>query len=580
MIRHLATVLGERHRGALRAYLCWLVGYAVLEGLAMVALVPALRALLDGDTDGALRWLGVLAGAVLLTCVARYQQAMKGFGLALTTLETLHERLGDHIATLPLGWFSSEKVGRLSRSATSGTFMVTNVFAHMLTPVVSGIITPATVGLAVLVLDWRLGLVIALSAPVVWTIHRWSAGAISRTEEERDGADALAASRVVEFARTQKTLRAFGRGTEGYRPLEEAIENRGRAGGNMLRQTMPKLLAGGLAVQLSFVLLVVVGVVLVLNAAIDPVTLVVLLALSARFVGPLTEVAGRSGMLRMAANDLSRLASVLNEPPLPVPADPKPVTKPGEIEFTDVTFGYREGTPVLDGLSLTIPPRTMTAVVGASGSGKTTLTRLVMRFFDANQGTVKVGGVDVRELSTEDLMAQVSLVMQDVYLFDDTLEANIRIGRPGATEEELREAARIAGVDEIVERLPEGWATRVGEGGASLSGGERQRVSVARAVLKDAPIVLLDEATAALDPANERHVQNALHTLMSRSTLLVIAHQLPTVVAADQILVLDGDRVAESGRHADLLAGGGRYAEFWNRRRRGSGWRLVAEADA
>ncbi|MBB4678253.1 ABC transporter ATP-binding protein [Crossiella cryophila] len=580
MIRHLATVLGERHRGALRAYLCWLVGYAVLEGLAMVALVPALRALLDGDTDGALRWLGVLAGAVLLTCVARYQQAMKGFGLALTTLETLHERLGDHIATLPLGWFSSEKVGRLSRSATSGTFMVTNVFAHMLTPVVSGIITPATVGLAVLVLDWRLGLVIALSAPVVWTIHRWSAGAISRTEEERDGADALAASRVVEFARTQKTLRAFGRGTEGYRPLEEAIENRGRAGGNMLRQTMPKLLAGGLAVQLSFVLLVVVGVVLVLNAAIDPVTLVVLLALSARFVGPLTEVAGRSGMLRMAANDLSRLASVLNEPPLPVPADPKPVTKPGEIEFTDVTFGYREGTPVLDGLSLTIPPRTMTAVVGASGSGKTTLTRLVMRFFDANQGTVKVGGVDVRELSTEDLMAQVSLVMQDVYLFDDTLEANIRIGRPGATEEELREAARIAGVDEIVERLPEGWATRVGEGGASLSGGERQRVSVARAVLKDAPIVLLDEATAALDPANERHVQNALHTLMSRSTLLVIAHQLPTVVAADQILVLDGGRVAESGRHADLLAAGGRYAEFWNRRRRGSGWRLVAEADA
>ncbi|MGO1051530.1 ABC transporter ATP-binding protein [Crossiella sp. CA198] len=580
MIRHLATVLGERHRGALRAYLCWLVGYAVMEGLAMVALVPALRALLDGDTDGALRWLGVLAGAVLLTCVARYQQAMKGFGLALTTLETLHERLGDHIATLPLGWFSSEKVGRLSRSATSGTFMVTNVFAHMLTPVVSGIITPATVGLAVLVLDWRLGLVIVLSAPVVWTIHRWSAAAISRTEEQRDGADALAASRVVEFARTQKTLRAFGRGTEGYRPLEEAIENRGRAGGNMLRQTMPKLLAGGLAVQLSFVLLVVVGVLLVLNAAIDPVTLVVLLALSARFVGPLTEVAGRSGMLRMAANDLSRLAAVLNEPPLPVPDNPKPVTRPGEIEFADVTFGYRTEIPVLAGLTLTIPPRTMTAVVGASGSGKTTLTRLVMRFFDANQGIVKVGGVDVRELSTEDLMAQVSLVMQDVYLFDDTLEANIRIGRPGATEEELREAARVAGVDEIVERLPRGWATRVGEGGASLSGGERQRVSVARAVLKDAPIVLLDEATAALDPANERHVQNALHALMSRSTLLVIAHQLPTVVAADQILVLDGGRVAEAGRHADLLAAGGRYADFWHRRQRGSGWRLVAEADA
>ncbi|MCA1184964.1 MULTISPECIES: ABC transporter ATP-binding protein [unclassified Saccharopolyspora] len=580
MIRHLATILGPQHRGALRSYLAWLVGYAVLEGLAMAFLVPVLGAVLSGDTGAAWRWLGALAIAVLATCVARYQQAMQGFRLALVTLGTLHRRLGDHVASLPLGWFSSEKVGRLSRSATGGTFMVTNVFAHLLTPVVSGVVTPATVAVAMLVLDWRLGLVMVLAAPLLYLTHRWSAHWIGRSEQQRDAADALAGNRVVEFARNQQTLRAFGRGAEGYAPLEEAIDGRGRAAGRMLTETMPRLLASGLAVQLSFAALVAVGVALVLGSAIEPVTLVALLALAARFVGPLTEVAGLSGMVRMAGNDLRRLAEIFDEEPLAEPAAAAEVTRPGEIEFDAVRFGYDPANPVLRDVSLRVPPRTMTAVVGASGSGKTTITRLIMRFFDVDSGVVRVGGADVRELGTAGLAEQVSLVMQDVYLFDDTLEANIRIGRPAATDEELREAARLAGVHEIVERLPQGWATPVGEGGASLSGGERQRVSVARAVLKGAPIVLLDEATAALDPENERYVQDALRSLMRTSTLVVIAHKLPTVVAADQILVLDDGRIAERGTHEELLAADGRYAEFWNRRTRSRGWRLVsAEQD-
>ncbi|WP_258348888.1 ABC transporter ATP-binding protein [Saccharopolyspora gregorii] len=576
MIRHLATILGPQHRGALRSYLAWLVGYAVLEGLAMAFLVPVLGAVLSGDTGAAWRWLGALAVAVLATCVARYQQAMQGFRLALVTLGTLHRRLGDHVASLPLGWFSSEKVGRLSRSATGGTFMVTNVFAHLLTPVVSGVVTPATVAVAMLVLDWRLGLVMVLAAPLLYLTHRWSAHWIGRSEQQRDAADALAGNRVVEFARNQQTLRAFGRGAEGYAPLEEAIDGRGRAAGRMLTETMPRLLASGLAVQLSFAALVAVGVALVLGSAIEPVTLVALLALAARFVGPLTEVAGLSGMVRMAGNDLRRLAEIFDEEPLAEPAAAAEVTRPGEIEFDAVRFGYDPANPVLRDVTLRVPPRTMTAVVGASGSGKTTITRLIMRFFDVDSGVVRVGGADVRELGTAGLAEQVSLVMQDVYLFDDTLEANIRIGRPAATDEELREAARLAGVHEIVERLPQGWATPVGEGGASLSGGERQRVSVARAVLKGAPIVLLDEATAALDPENERYVQDALRSLMRTSTLVVIAHKLPTVVAADQILVLDDGSIAERGTHEELLAADGRYAEFWNRRTRSRGWRLVA----
>ncbi|GAB3491545.1 ABC transporter ATP-binding protein [Amycolatopsis cihanbeyliensis] len=567
--------MGPEHRRSVRIYLAWLVAFGVLQGVATALLVPVLQALLAGQTGIALRWLLVLLAAVVITCVARYQQAMKGFALALVTLTSLHRRLGDHVATLPLGWFSSEQVGRLSRSATGGTLMVTNVTAHLLTPVASGILTPATVALAMLAFDWRLGLATVLCAPLLYLVHRWAATAVGRSEERTDAAGALASSRVVEFARNQQVLRAFGRTTEGYQPLEDAIERQRGAWGRMLAQTAPRLLGSGLAVQLAFAVVIAVGVSLAAGGAIDPVPLVALLALAARLSGPLAEPALQSGMLRMAANDLRRLAAIFDEPPLPEPARSRELTAPGEIALTGVTFGYEPDRPVLADVTFRVPPRTMTAIVGASGSGKTTITRLVLRFFDVDAGVVSVGGADVRELSTTDLMAQISVVMQDVYLFDDTLEANIRLGRPSASEADVREAARLAGVDEIVARLPHGWRTGVGEGGASLSGGERQRVSVARAILKDAPIVLLDEATAALDPENERYVASALRALSDRATLLVIAHKLPTVVAADQILVLDGGRVAEAGTHEELLASGGAYTRFWNERSRAEGWRLV-----
>ncbi|MCM3845396.1 ABC transporter ATP-binding protein/permease [Pseudonocardia sp. DR1-2] len=575
MITDLLLILGPAHRRRLFGYLAWVTAFGVVQGVATVLLVPFLEALLAGDTAAALAWTGALLVAVVAACVLYNVQAMAGFGVALVVLTTLHERVGDHVSALPLGWFSAERVGRLSRITTGGTMTVAGLFAHLLTPLVVAVVTPATIVLAMLLFDPLLALAALVCVPVLWLAFRASASWVGRGDALDDAAAVEAGNRVVEFARTQRVLRAFGRGAAGHRPLEDAIDAQQRAGRRSVWLATAGIVAGGFAVQVAFSALILTGTHLVLGGSLDSVRMVALLALAARFTGPLAEVGDYAGVVRIARNDLGRLVAVLREEPLPEPHWSAQRHERGAVELDGVGFGYDPSTPVLRGVTLRVAPRETVALVGASGSGKTTVTRLVARFWDVDSGTVRVGGADVRDQTTEDLMAQLALVFQDVYLFDGTLEDNVRLGRPDASAADVAEAARLAGVTEIVERLPDGWATRVGEGGTSLSGGERQRVSVARALLKDADIVLLDEATAALDPENERFFTESMRVLARRSTVLVIAHRLPTVVAADRIVVLHDGGIAEAGTHAELLERGGRYAAFWESRRRARGWRLI-----
>ena len=572
MIEPLLRVAGAEARGPLRTTLTGLILESLLVGLGFVLMVPILRALFEEDLNGAAVWLALLAVLLLFYALVRYHTQLAAYNAAMGLGRALFARLGTKIAELPIGWFGVERVGQIGRLTSQSVIDVMGVPAHLLRPLVTAIVTPATVALFMFAFDWRLALAMFAAALPMALVYRWSGSLVERMEHRSDAAAVDAVDRVVEFAQAQPVLRAFGRGETSHRALDDALEAQHAAGRALIFTAARGLVSFVIVVQLAFTALLVLGTSLSLGGQVDAAELVALLVLAVRYVEPLFGAAELEGAMRISRNGLGRMDALLSTATLPEPASPaEPVGC--DVVFKDVAFGYGK-TPMLSGISFSVPEHSMTAIVGPSGSGKTTLLRLIARFWDVDRGCISLGGVDLREMTTETLMSHISVVFQDVYLFEGTIEENIRLGRPQARDEELREAARLAGVEEIVARLPGGFDAQVGEGGAKLSGGERQRISIARALLKDAPIVLLDEATAALDPINEAAIQSGLLALTEQKTLIVVAHRLPTVRAADQIVLLDDGGIAERGTHEELTARQRRYAAFWQERKRAAGWRM------
>jgi len=457
--------------------------------------------------------------------------------------------------------------------------------AHVFTPVFSGAVAPVAVVAALCAMDWRMGLIALLALPLLAGVLLVTAHLGRRADERLQRSMAGASQRMVEFAQAQSVLRAFNGEGGGTRWLEQALGRQRASGAQSIRLAALSGVLNGWAVQAVFAALLVAGALWLderlggvaaqgmgMEAAIP---VIVALLLACRHVDPLLEVAGYADSLRAARVQLDAVRDILAVQPLPEPAVPQ-APRNASVELRDVVFRYAPGQPeVLRGLSLRVEPGSMTALVGASGSGKSSVLRLVARFFDVQQGSVLVGGIDVRQIAGERLAGQISQIFQDSYLFQGSIADNIRMGRPQASDAEVMEAARQAGVAEIIERLPQGLDTPVGEGGARLSGGERQRIAIARALIKDAPILLVDEATAALDAENQAAIAQALARLRGRRTLIVIAHQLSTVAMADQIIVLDQGRVSEQGTPQQLAQAQGLYARFLARRRAAKGWRIA-----
>ena len=564
-----------------RRYAWMAVSLGILSGLTITALVPVLRRLLAGDVQGAMQWLIVLFVGLIACWAWRRQVEKASVAVRLAILQGGRHRMGDHIARLPVGWFTPQNTARLNHVMTHGMFELSELPGHLFTPIISGVVTPLVLVAALLVLHWQLGVIALVALPILVGVFLVSARLGSHADVVFHRNAAHTSQRIVEFAQAQSVLRAFSGAGSSMGYLEGAIDQQYQAGSRLIYISTASVVLNVWAVQAVFATLLVTAA-LWLNAhmgaagQVDAVVAVIVsLLLVNRFIDPLLDIAGYGEVLRSARGQLGAVVDILDEQPLPEALHPR-IPRDASLQLEGVRFAYSPGAAeVLRGVDLRIEPGQMVALVGASGSGKTTLVRLIARFFDVSGGKVQIGGVDVRDMDGATLVGQISQIFQNTYLFQGSIADNIRIGKPSASEAEVLEAARLAGVVEIIERLPQGLDTPVGEGGARLSGGERQRISIARALIKNAPILLVDEATAALDAENQAAIAETLVRLRGQRTVVVIAHQLSTVAMSDQIVVLEGGRVAEAGTHQQLRAQRGRYAQFLAQREAAKGWQIA-----
>ncbi|MBV7282718.1 ABC transporter ATP-binding protein/permease [Corynebacterium sp. TAE3-ERU30] len=552
-----------------------------IEGAALLTLLPLTLSLATGQAEWGLEttgWLLILAVLALAGAVLRYINTRVGSDSALDLIKNLHRLLGNALASLPLGWFRSSRTGGLSQLVSDGFLLIGELQARIV-----GQISANTATLVVIVAGswlWNpvLGLTLTVIALVTYVVLIIAQSIKRKASEKVVPSTQNLSHRIVEFSACQPALRAAGR-ADDFEPLIQSGRDNDKARNRDAWVSLIPSAMSGVMMQLLVVLIVTGAANLAIDGTLPPLQTLAIIGLTLRYSQILSELGNLFIGVDAIRPPLNQASAIMDAPRLPEPAQPATLTAPGTVEFSDVSFGYNADQPVLRDISFSVPRHHMVAIVGPSGSGKTTIARLISRFWDVNSGVVRVGGVDVREQTTEQLMQQLSMVFQDVYLFDDTLMENIRVGRPDASDEEVRAAGELAGVTTIAEHLPQGWDSRVGEGGRSLSGGERQRVSVARALLKKAPIVLLDEATSALDAENEANIVASVDKLRDEATVLVIAHKLDTVREADHIIVLSDDgHIAEHGTHTELYAANGPYRRFWNRREAASGWSITTQS--
>ena len=579
-------VLLKEYRAILNTYgnvqlslsLTLMIVAGVIDGLVYLVIIPTADTIATGKPAwgmGLSGWLITLAVLAVVGAVTTYAMTLSSYRAALEALRLLLIKVGDQLAKLPLGWFTGGVNGRISRLVTDGLLSVGSGLAHFTVPVIRNTLTALTLLVGVSIWNPVLGLTLGIALAVIVALTLVSNKLEKKSHDMKSGSEQELAGRIVEYASCQSALRSAGRSTE-YEPLLSAVRECERRNRVSQWVAMAGLAIGGMSTQLTVVAVIMVTVQLSLSGSLDPVATVVFIGIALRFMRNLQDTVNFLVSTESSRVPLRDVHEILNAELLPVPSSSAELTNPGEVSVQNATFSYVPGTPVVRDVSFTAPPRTMTAIVGPSGSGKTTLFKLIARFWDVDSGTVRVGGTDVREQTTEQLMGQLSMVFQDVYLYDDTLIENIRVGREGATDDEVLQAAQLAGCSEIAERLPQNWETRVGEGGGRLSGGERQRVSIARALLKNAPILLFDEATSALDPENEAGVQRSIRELRKHATVLVIAHKLDTVRDADRIIVLDEHGgISQVGTHDELVSVEGLYHRFWQARVDAAGWSLV-----
>ena len=551
-----------------------IVNLVVMGGVSILYLVMSgfMGALTEGSPlPGSAIVLGLLVLFALLSFVTHLQQYKATYGLVYNEVKTTRLSLAERLRKLPLGYFGKRDLADLTETIMGDVNRMEHVWSHVLGYLYGAYISTAIIAVCLLVYDWRLAIACLWGVPVAFGLLFGSRKIAARNAERTKKAAVRVSDGIQEALENVREIRATNQEERYLNGLNQKIDEHERV-------TIQGELGTGLFVNAASVIMrlgvattILVGANLILSGSIDFMLLFLFLLVITRVYAPFDQSLALIAEMFVSQVSADRMNEIYDTPTAEGAEKFEP--KGHDIVFEHVGFSYDE-KEVLHDVSFTAKEGEVTALVGPSGSGKSTCARLAARLWDISKGVIRVGGVDSSTIDPEVLLRDYSMVFQDVVLFDDTVMENIRLGKRGATDEEVRAAAKAANCDEFVHRLPQGYNTPIGENGAKLSGGERQRISIARALLKDAPIVLLDEATASLDVENETRVQGALSRLLVGKTVLVIAHRMRTVEAADKIIVLADGRVAEEGTPAELMNKNGLYHRMVDLQRQSAGWRL------
>lgn len=551
-----------------------IVNLVVMGGVSILYLVMSgfMGALTEGSPlPGSAIVLGLLVLFALLSFVTHLQQYKATYGLVYNEVKTTRLSLAERLRKLPLGYFGKRDLADLTETIMGDVNRMEHVWSHVLGYLYGAYISTAIIAVCLLVYDWRLAIACLWGVPVAFGLLFGSRKIAARNAERTKKAAVRVSDGIQEALENVREIRATNQEERYLNGLNQKIDEHERVTIQGELGTGLFVNAASIIMRLGVATTILVGANLILSGSIDFMLLFLFLLVITRVYAPFDQSLALIAEMFVSQVSADRMNEIYDTPTAEGAEKFEP--KGHDIVFEHVGFSYDE-KEVLHDVSFTAKEGEVTALVGPSGSGKSTCARLAARLWDISKGVIRVGGVDISTIDPEVLLRDYSMVFQDVVLFDDTVMENIRLGKRGATDEEVRAAAKAANCDEFVHRLPQGYNTPIGENGAKLSGGERQRISIARALLKDAPIVLLDEATASLDVENETRVQGALSRLLVGKTVLVIAHRMRTVEAADKIIVLADGRVAEEGTPAELMNKNGLYHRMVDLQRQSAGWRL------
>ena len=541
--------------------------FFALYGLSSIAMIVIVFSILfqifDGTSlDMLYKYFIAIGLLVVFKGICNMVADMKKHSAGFDIVQQIRERMIIKLKKFSLGFYTNERLGEINTILHKDVDNMSLVVGHMWSRMFGDFLIGAVVFVGLASIDFKLSIIMAVSVPIALIFLYLTIKQSERIENQNNSALLDMVSLFVEYVRGIPVLKSFSNNKSLDNELMNKTKKFGETSKVASRFKAKQLSIFGFLLDIGYLVLLIAGAILVTKGSLDVLHFIIFAVISKEFYKPFVSMEQHYMYYISAIDSYERLSRILYADVIPDKVNGI-VPKDNDIAFENIDFSYEKDEFKMEKLSFSIAEKTMTALVGESGSGKTTITNLLLRFYDVHKGEITLGGTDIRDIPYDELLDRISIVMQNVQLFDNTIEENIRVGKKGATKEEIIKAAKKARIHDFIMNLPKGYKTDIGENGGILSGGQRQRISIARAFLKDAPILILDEMTSNVDPVNESLIQDAITELAKNRTVLVVAHHLKTIQKADQILVFQKGNLLEKGKHGELLEKDGYYTKLW-----------------